>query len=140
MHEIERPAADIAFRRRCLTVNSGIYARRHGEAALALLPENAAVRRRLAAEMEWLRSEAGWTSHDERRIAALCAEILRHARRAPEHLELLWWHAARLRELLNQYAAIAALERTLTRNSVWHSVPAPAPRKARRPSSRRARR
>ena len=50
-------AADIAFRRRCLTVNTGIYTRRFGSAALALLPEGSAVRRRFAAELDWMGSE-----------------------------------------------------------------------------------
>jgi hypothetical protein len=129
MDKKEYQAADIAFRRRCLTVNSGIYARRYGTGALALLPEQSAVRRRMTIELDWLRSETCWTPQDERRIATLCAEILRQTRRTPEHLEVLWWHTARLRELLKQYAALAALERTMLQKSVWQTTPAHAPRR-----------
>jgi hypothetical protein len=127
MQEIDPTASvDVAFRRRCLTVNSGIYARRYGRAALTLMPEGSAVRRRLAAELEWMNSERAWTPDDQRRIATLCAEILRHARRAPEPLEHWWWHAARLRELLRQYETVVAIERERkeSRDATWPSRPA----------------
>jgi hypothetical protein len=119
-------SVDIAFRRQCLTVNTGIYARRYGRAALALMPEGSAVRRRLAAELEWMNSERAWTPDDQRRIATLCAEILRHARRAPEPLEHWWWHAARLRELLRQYETVVAMERErrVSLDATWPSRPA----------------
>jgi hypothetical protein len=119
-------AGDIAYRRRCLTVNSGIYARRYGMAALALLPEGSAVRRRYAAELGWMGSESGWSPHDQRRIATLCAELLRHAHCAPESLEHWRWHVARLRELLRQYEAVVAIERKLSRVATWPCRPFPA--------------
>ena len=119
------PRADIGFRRRCLTVNTGIYARGFGPTALALLPEGSAVRRRFAAELDWMGSEPAWTSCDERRIAALCAEMLRHAHRAPEPLKD-WWHVARLRELIRQHEALVAVERRLSRVATWPSRPLPA--------------
>ena len=118
-------AADIAFRRRCLTVNTGIYTRRFGSAALALLPEDSAVRRRFAAELHWMASESAWSSQDERRIATLCAELLRHAHRAPEPREQWWWHVTRLRELLRQYQALVAVERNPSRVA-WPPGPSPA--------------
>ena len=71
-------------------------------------------------------SEFGWSSQDERRIATLCAEILRHAHRAPEPLEHWRWHAARLRELLRQYEALVAVERKLSRVATWPSHASPA--------------
>jgi hypothetical protein len=124
MEETDRAiATDAAFRRRCLITNTGIYARHHGSTALALLPEGSAVRRRYAAELDWMRSESAWASHDERRIAMLCAELLRHAHRAPEPLEQWWWHVARLRELLRQYEALVAVERRTRRKAAWPSRP-----------------
>ena len=134
-------AGDIAFRRRCLTVNAAIYARRYGPAALARLPEGSAVRRRYAAELDWMGGESGWSPQDERRIATLCAEILRHAHRAPEPLEHWRWHAARLRELLRQYAALVAVERKPSWIATWPSRASPArARKAVRKRARQGRR
>ena len=120
------PRTDATFRRRALTVNTAIYARRTGPPALALLPEGSPVRRRFAAELVWMGSEAAWTSRDERRIATLCAELLRHAHRATEPLEHWWWHVARLRELIRQYDALVAVERKLSRGAAWPSCPLPA--------------
>jgi hypothetical protein len=117
---------DVAFRRRALTVNTGIYARRFGKTALPLLPESSALRRRYAAELDWMSSESSWTSRDQRRIATLCAELLRHSHNAPEPLEHWRWHVARLRELIQQYDALVAVERKLIRIATWPTRPSPA--------------
>jgi hypothetical protein len=71
-------------------------------------------------------NESAWTPRDERRIASLCAEMLRHAHRAPEPLEHWRWHVARLRELLRQYDALIVVERRLSRVIAWPSSPSPA--------------
>lgn len=113
------PRADVAYRRRCLTANTGIYARGYGPAALALLPDGSAIRRRFAGELAWMGSEPAWASCDERRIATLCAELLRHSHRAPEPPEYWRWHAARLRELMRQYEAGVAIERRLSPVVAW---------------------
>ncbi len=131
------PRTDAAFRRRALTVHTAIYARRTGPPALALLPEGSPVRRRFAAELARMGSEFAWTSCDERRIAALCAELLRHAHRPPEPLEHWLWHVARLRELIRQYDALVAVERKLSWGAVWPSCPSLA--RGRTTARRRAR-
>jgi hypothetical protein len=125
----QRAAFDVVFRRRCLTVNSGIYARRYGRAALALTPEGSAVRRRLAAELDWMNSERPWLPHDARRIASLCDDILRDAHRLPEHIDQWRWHVARLRELVGQYETLVAVEDRGRRCGAWLARPALARRK-----------
>jgi hypothetical protein len=77
----------------------------------------------------------------QRRIATLCAEILRHAHRAPGPLEHWRWHAARLRELLRQYEALVAIERKPSRIAIWPSRASPArAKKAVRQCARQGRR
>lgn len=121
MDQEQDQAADVGYRRRCLTVNSGIYARSHGETLLALVGEGAAVWKRLRSDLDWLMSEPDWTPRDERRIAMLCAEVLRQSHREPDRRDAILWHAIRLRELLNQYAVIMALEARHSRRPVWPS-------------------
>ena len=120
------PRADIAFRRRCLIAKTGIYARRNGPAALALLPQWGPVWSRYATELDWMASERPWTPQDEQRIARLCAILLLHSHRGPEPPELWRWHVARLRELLRQYDALVAVERKPSRVIAWPSRPSPA--------------
>ena len=124
-HRCDR--AEIAFRRRALHTNSGIHARRNGPALLPVLSD-AGIRTRYIAQMAWLGSEADWREADAQRIGALAAEIVRFGRdREPEIAEICAWHAARLRELVGQHAALHRLEAAQRPASPW-----PAARTSRR--------
>jgi hypothetical protein len=126
-HPFDR--TEIAFRRRALHINAGIHARRNGPALLPVL-SGAGIRARYMAQMAWLGSEADWRDADARRIDALAAEIARFGRDgAPEIAEACAWHAARLRELVGQHAALRRLEAEQGPASPW---PDTAARRSRR--------
>jgi hypothetical protein len=119
--------AEIAFRRRALHTNCGIHARRNGPALLPVLSGDG-IRARYIAQMAWLGSEADWREVNARRVGALAAEIVRFGRdREPEIAETCAWHAARLRELVGQHAALCRLEAAQGPASPW-----PAARTSRR--------
>jgi hypothetical protein len=124
LSEDARPAAaaDIAYRRRALKVNGGIYGRRHGPELLPLLA-GSTIRGRFAAAVEWLASEPHWAAADARRISGLSAEIGRFGRLRPQIAEVCDWHAARLAELVSQYRAVALLEAKHCRGSRWLAAP-----------------
>lgn len=128
-HRCDR--AEIALRRRALRTNCGIHARRNGPDLLPVL-FGAEIRARYSAQMSWLGSEATWREADARRIGELATDIARFGRnREPKIEEACAWHAARLRELVAQHAALHRLEADQRPVSPWPTAP------ARNPGSRR---
>jgi hypothetical protein len=110
---------EIVFRRRALQTNSGIYARRYGPDFLSVL-SCAGFRARYIAQMGWLGSEADWREADAVRIRELAGEIARFGRtREPAIAESCDWHAARLRELVSQHAALRQIETRQRSTSPW---------------------
>ena len=105
-------AADLAFRRRALTVNCNIYALRHAPRFVPLLTRG--MRGRYVARVATLGTERACTQEDSRRVAALADEIDALGSQRPRIAETCRWHAARLRELVGQHAAIVRLEAGLT--------------------------
>jgi hypothetical protein len=102
--------SDIAFRRRALRTNGSIYARRYGPALLALL-SSPGIRTRCGAQIARLGSEQALQDADASRLRELAAEIARFGRiQAPECGAACEWHAARLRELVNQHAVLRRIE------------------------------
>lgn len=102
--------ADIAFRRRALKVNCGIYSRRHGPRLLPVLADSRALRACYIGQVAWLGAERDWRPEDARRLSELASDIARFGRLRPAIAEVCQWHADRLRELVRQHAALARLE------------------------------
>lgn len=112
-------AADIAFRRRALKVNCGIYARRHALDLASALVGTGALRDRYTAAIAWFDSEQDWRAEDAKRIAAIAEEIARLGRRSPDVAETCCWHADRLREFVGQHAALARLQADHRASPAW---------------------
>ena len=113
-------AADIAYRRRALKTNAGIYARRHRPRLLPLLSDSNALRTAYIRQMDWLGSEHDWRPDDARRISALASDISRFGNlRPPAAAEECQWHADRLRELVRQHGTLAQLEREYRPAATW---------------------
>jgi hypothetical protein len=109
-NERRAAAADIAFRRRALMVNSGIYARRHSGRLMPVLAGGGTIRARFIGQVAWLGSERDWRPQDARRLAELADEIGRFGALRPDVAEACRWHADRLGELVRQHAVLARLE------------------------------
>jgi hypothetical protein len=125
-------AADIAFRRRALMVNSGIYARRHSGRLMLVLAGGGAIRARYIGQVAWLGSERDWRPQDARRLAELADEIGRFGALRPDVAEACQWHAERLHELVRQHAVLARLEAERRLAPAWpagRERPATAPRR-----------
>jgi hypothetical protein len=108
--ECRAVAADIAFRRRALKVNSGIYARRHAPRLKPLLGGAGTITARYIGQIAWLESERDWRPQDARCLLEIADEIARLGRFQPGIAETCQWHADRLRELVEQHAVLARLE------------------------------
>lgn len=119
--EEERRAAatDIAFRRRALKVNGGIYARRHAPRFMPVLVGAGMIRARYIGQIAWLDSERDWRPEDARRLLGIANEIARLGRFQPGVAETCRWHAERLRELVRQHVALARLEARHQPNPAW---------------------
>lgn len=117
-------AADVAFRRRALKVNGGIYARRHAPRLMPLLVGAGLLRARYIAVTDWLGSERDWRPEDARRLAALAEEIVSLGRWRRYNVETCQWHADRLRELVRQHDVLARLETRFRTLPAWPTAPA----------------
>lgn len=117
-------AADVAFRRRALKVNGGIYARRHAPRLMPLLASAGSLRSRYLAVTEWLASERDWRAEDARRLATIAEEIVRLGRRRHDGAEACGWHSDRLRELVRQHDVLTQLEAKLCPLPAWPVAPA----------------
>ncbi len=75
--ETRAAAADIAFRRRALKVNGGIYARRHAPHLMPVLAGAGMIRSRYIGQIAWLEAEWDWRPEDARRLLDIADEIAR---------------------------------------------------------------
>lgn len=135
---------DLTFRRRALTTNAGIYARRHAADLLKAVAgaRGRAEAERLRGQLAWLGTEGDWDRFRARRLAELATNLARAAklRRVDDGAEGIGWHADRLLELARQHQEIARLEAELAAMPAWATVPAGGTafrRQTTRPGSRR---
>jgi hypothetical protein len=85
-------AADLAFRRRALTVNCNIYALRHAPRFVPLLTRG--MRGRYIARVTALGTERACTPEHFRRVATLADEIDALGSQRPRIAETCRWHSA----------------------------------------------